>query len=296
MDTDTASLGTGRALGFQRALGTGVFGKVDHPTRHKGHFLRSRTADHLPFPIQGKGLLVKAFAFANRPSFAIHLQVVAAFPHQMAAQIGPVDVQFLQISSLSLQIRADRFSHTGFRDISWCEPHRTDETRVQVVEHMPLVSIHSHAPTFAPVAHLPIFHADAAVFGDPLDQAHLSLFADLHILLLDLFGNRQDRIGHSFVLLIAQLLDPGIYRVQHLQDQCQRLVFLQLLIPVPVQCCLQACATDKFCPRFLGDFGQLPPLLVCHHTHDLFERVSHQIIRIFHPSCSPQRATIQGGA
>src|SRR5437016_3591110 len=114
---------------------------------------------------------------------------------------------------------------------------------------MPLVSIHPHAPTFATMAHLSVFDADAPVLGNPLDEARLSLFADLHILLLDLFCNRQDRIGHSFVLWIAQLLDPGINCVQHLQNQCQRLVFLELLIPVPIQRCLQACATDQFCPR-----------------------------------------------
>src|SRR5438105_14213850 len=96
MDTDTTTLGTGGALGVQRTLRTGLFGKVDHTTRHKRHFLRSRTADDLPFPIQGKGLLVKVGALANRPGFAIHLQIVAAFSHQMATQIGPIDVQLFQ--------------------------------------------------------------------------------------------------------------------------------------------------------------------------------------------------------
>src|SRR5947209_12226136 len=47
-DAHTASLGTGGALAFQGALDTGVLGKVDHPTKHKGHFLLRGTLDRLP--------------------------------------------------------------------------------------------------------------------------------------------------------------------------------------------------------------------------------------------------------
>src|SRR2546421_12671326 len=94
MDADTTTLSTGGALGFQRTLCTGLFGKVNHAARHKRHFLRSWTANELPLPIQeDKGLLVKVCALANRPGFAIHLQIVAALAYQMATQIGPIDVQ-----------------------------------------------------------------------------------------------------------------------------------------------------------------------------------------------------------
>src|SRR6266852_2050448 len=102
MDADTASLGTGSALSLQRALGTDVLGKVDHPTRDKRHLLPGRTADELPLPVQHKGLLVKALPLANRPGFTRHLQVVTALPHQMATQIGSVNVQFPQIDFLLL--------------------------------------------------------------------------------------------------------------------------------------------------------------------------------------------------
>ena len=50
MDTDAASLRTGRALGFQRALRAGAFGKMNDAARHKGHFLLGRAADDLLFP------------------------------------------------------------------------------------------------------------------------------------------------------------------------------------------------------------------------------------------------------
>jgi hypothetical protein len=72
MNTHASPFRTGGALGFERALGTDVFGKVNHSPGDKGHFLRSRTADHLPLPIEDKSLLVKAFAFADGPGFAIH--------------------------------------------------------------------------------------------------------------------------------------------------------------------------------------------------------------------------------
>src|SRR5260370_948612 len=93
MDTHTASFYTGGALLFQWALSAGLFRKVDDPTGNKGHLLFSRTTDDLPFPIQCKRLLGKAFPLTHWPGFAIHFQIVAAFPHQMATQIGSVDMQ-----------------------------------------------------------------------------------------------------------------------------------------------------------------------------------------------------------
>jgi len=132
---------------------------------------------------------VKVFADPNRPGFAIDLQVAAAFPHQMAAQIGPIDVEFLQGDWLPIQIPADGFRHPRFGHIRRCDSHCSDETCIQVVEHMSLVSIYPHAPTFASVAHLPILDADAPIFGDALDEAGFALLIDLYILLLDLLCN-----------------------------------------------------------------------------------------------------------
>ena len=63
------------------------------------------------------------------------------------------------------------------------------------------------------MAHLPIFHTDAAVFGHPFDEARFALLIHLSILLLDLPGNCQDGLCHGFVLLISQTLDPDIHRV-----------------------------------------------------------------------------------
>ena len=95
MDAHTASFGTGGALSFQGTLRTGLFGEMDHSTGNKGHLLLSRASDDLPFPVQDKGLLMKLLAFADWPGFAVDLKLVAPFAHQMATQIGPVDVQFL---------------------------------------------------------------------------------------------------------------------------------------------------------------------------------------------------------
>src|SRR5260370_16270095 len=171
MDADTASLGTGGALSLQRALGTGVFGKVDHPTRDKGHLLLGRTPDDMPLPVQRKGLIVKALPRANRPSFTIDLQLVRALPNQTTTQIGPIDVPFLERNCLPLQIRADGWGHTGFGYIGWGDTHRSDEAGIQIMKHMPFVSIYPHTATFAPVTHLPIFDTDASVLGDSFDQA-----------------------------------------------------------------------------------------------------------------------------
>ncbi len=94
MDTDTASLRTGATLGLQRALSAGTSGKVDAAAGNKRHFLLGGTLNGLPFPVQGKGLLVKPFADPNRPSFTIDLQVIGTLTNQMATQIGSVDMQF----------------------------------------------------------------------------------------------------------------------------------------------------------------------------------------------------------
>jgi hypothetical protein len=185
MDADTTSFATGGALGFQGALSAGRLGKMDHATGHKGHLLSSRTLDGLPWPVQDKRLLVKVLAFANRPSFAIDLQLVAALSHPMTTQIGPINVQFLQGNSLLCQIGADGWGHTGFRGIGWGHSYGSDQAGVQIMKHVPLVSIHAHTATFASMAHLSIFDADASVLGDSFDEAGKARLIDLHILLFD---------------------------------------------------------------------------------------------------------------
>ena len=59
----------------------------------------------------------------------------------MATQIGPIDVQLFQSHLLPLQIRADPFGDTGFRSIGQGQAYGSDETAVQVVQHMAFVSV-----------------------------------------------------------------------------------------------------------------------------------------------------------
>src|SRR5215469_4197255 len=102
MNAHAASLGTGGALGFQRTLGACVFGEVDNPARLERHFLLSRTPNHLPVPIEGKRLLREVFPLANRPGFAIDFHFITPLMHEMATQIAPVDVEFLDPHCLLL--------------------------------------------------------------------------------------------------------------------------------------------------------------------------------------------------
>ena len=76
MNADAASFGAGGALGFQGALRARLFGKMHHPTGHKRHFLLGGAPNGLSVPIEGKRLFVKAFALAERPGFAIGLQLL----------------------------------------------------------------------------------------------------------------------------------------------------------------------------------------------------------------------------
>ena len=130
MNADAASFGNGGALRSQRTLRAGFFGKVNHTAKHKGHLLACWTSDRLPLPIQGKPLLGKVLPFANRPSFAIDLQLIPPLPHQMATQIGPVDVEFFQPHLLPAQISTDGFRHTGFGCIGWRYADSSDKAGV----------------------------------------------------------------------------------------------------------------------------------------------------------------------
>src|SRR5215470_15932273 len=153
MNAHTASFNTGGALGFQGTLSAHLFGEMDYTARNKGHFLLGGTLDDLSFPVQNESLLVKTVAVANWPGFAIDFQFVAALTNQMATQISPINMQFLQGSRLLSQIFADRFGDTGFRRIRRSDSYCSDEAGIQIVEHMPLVSIDAHTATFAAMTH-----------------------------------------------------------------------------------------------------------------------------------------------
>src|SRR5258708_14987625 len=185
MNTHTASLGTGGTLGFQGTLSTYLLRKMDHATRNKRHLLLGGTLDGLSFPVQVESLLVEVLAVAHLPGFAIDLQVRVSCTHQTAALIRSVDVQFFQSNLLLLQIFADRFGDTRFRDIGWRDSYCSNEAGIQIMKHMALVSIHTHAAALPSMPHLPIFDADAPVFCDTLDQTRFPLLIDLHILLFD---------------------------------------------------------------------------------------------------------------
>lgn len=95
MNTHAAPFRAGCTLGFQRTLSADICGKVNDPAGHKRHFLFRWTTNHLPIPIEGERLLGKTFSLANWPSFAINLQLIVAFTHQMTTQIGAINMEFL---------------------------------------------------------------------------------------------------------------------------------------------------------------------------------------------------------
>jgi hypothetical protein len=112
---------------------------------------------------------------------------------------------------LLLQIFADSFGDTCFRDIGWRDSYCSNEAGIQVMKHMAFVSIHTHAAALPSMPHLPIFDADASVFGDSLDQTRFPLLIDLHILLFDQLRNREGGLS-QFRLFLLQGLNPGFYR------------------------------------------------------------------------------------
>ena len=129
----------------------------------------------------------------------------------------------------------------------------------------------------------------------PLDQAGFAVLVRLDILRFDLLGNLQRRL-RQVCLFLRQGLDPGFHRVQHVQDEAQSFFSAGYLVPIPVKSCLQARCAHHFGSRLFGYLDQLPPLLVSHHAHDLFQRVSQEIVGILDSSGSPQRAAIECGS
>src|SRR5215472_7538763 len=247
MNAHTAAFGAGGALHPQWTLSAYLFGEVDDPTGLKGHFLLSRTANRVTLPIKNTCLLVKMLALVDRPGFTIDFEFITPLPHEMTTQIAPVDVELLYTHALRLQVGADVSCHARFRHIRRCDSYRTDEIGIQITQHMAFVSIHAHAPAFAPVPHLGVFNADASIFGDSFDKAHLPFLIDLHILRLDMLGNLQRWLS-QFSFFLRERLHPGFHG---LQDESERFVSLLALIPVTIECCFHAGPTHHCCTGFL---------------------------------------------
>ncbi len=81
MNAHTATFGASGTLRFQGTLSTRLVGKVDDPTRLKGHLLLSWAANRLSIPIQDERLFVKVLARTYWPGFALDLQLVSALAH-----------------------------------------------------------------------------------------------------------------------------------------------------------------------------------------------------------------------
>jgi len=251
---------------------------MDNAAGHKRHFLLSRTADDLPFPVQGKRLLVKVFPFANWPSFAIDVEVVTAFSHEMATHIAPVDVEFCETYSLRLQVSVDLFRHAGFRHIRRRDTSCPDQPCIQIVEDMPSVTIHTHAPAFSSVPHVGVFVTFASIFGDPFDQVRLPLLSICDILRLHMLSNLQGWLHHLHFFR-RKCLYPGCHRLQILQNEPERFFSLSRLIPVSIERGFQASSALQRCSGFLPDLCQFLSLLLGHRANDRISARAHSNCR-----------------
>jgi hypothetical protein len=93
-----------------------------------------------------------------------------------ATQIGPINMQFFQRDLLPLQVSTDLSSDIGLWHIRRRNADRTDEPGIQIVEHVPFVSIHADTSALPPVTHLRILDADAPIFRYAFDQASFAVF------------------------------------------------------------------------------------------------------------------------
>jgi hypothetical protein len=143
---------------------------MDDPAWGERQFDRGGTTNSLLFPVQMKGLFGKAWSLPYRPGFAIDLQRSLALAYQMATQIRTVNVQFLQLCGLMLQISTDGFRHARFWHIGSSDANRSNQSRVQIMQNMSFIPIHEHTPAFAPMTHIFIFNADTSIFGHTLNQ------------------------------------------------------------------------------------------------------------------------------
>src|SRR5262245_3854273 len=119
------------------------------------------------------------------------------------------------------------------------------------MQDMAFVPIDQDTATFATMAHLPIFHANAQVFCYPFDQAVLALLIHLYILRLHLLSNRERRLSQECLFLL-QSLYPALHCSQHVQNQGECLIFLALLVPITIQRRFETAFTDECCSSFPG--------------------------------------------
>src|SRR2546429_432297 len=104
-------------------------------------------------------------------------------------------MEFFHCYRLPLQIYTDTSSDAGFWYIRGRDAHRTDQTHIQVVKHMPFVSVHVHTATFATMTHLGVFVTFAPIFCHTFDHACFPMLIDLYILLFHLASDFQRWFG-----------------------------------------------------------------------------------------------------
>src|SRR5713226_9272713 len=95
-------------------------------------------------------------------------------------------MQFLQADLLWHEVFADRFSNTCFRRIGRCDPDRTHQATIQIMQHMPLVPIYTNTSTFSSMSHLCIFNANTSLFGNLFSQCLCPILLLFNILPLHL--------------------------------------------------------------------------------------------------------------
>ena len=203
-------------------------------------------------------------------------------------------MQLAQRRLLRGQVGGNGVRHRGFRDVGGRDADRTDQLRVQVVQHMPLVAIDPLAAALAPMAHLRVFEQMRRSGATPARSA----------------ARRRGRARHPGPAPGARR--PGsparraprplgappalLHRVQGREQRRERLRPRGGVVPVQIERRFQAGASDQRRPGVRRHLRQPPPLLAREHAQRLPQGVAQQVIGVFDPPGAPQRARIQGAA
>jgi hypothetical protein len=94
-------------------------------------------------------------------------------------------------------------------------------------------------------------------FATPLIKPALPCSFVFHVLRGDLLGTLQRR-RRQVSLVLLESLRPAFHRMEHVQDEAQRLFSLLCFVPILIKRNLQTCGNNELSSRFFRSFGQLP--------------------------------------
>jgi len=241
--------------------------------------------------VDGEGVLREALAVARHPRFGEQtLAAVEDVARPIAREIATVDVQLHDLAE-ALDVRAQLLCGLVLGLVGRAHGRGEDHRAVQVAHDVPLVAADDLALRLAPVAHVAVRNRDATVLRHAALDAHpAALRVRLEVLRHDLLEHIERLLHLRLADLVRDRLRDPLAKPPHLTDHAhQRRALLRRVIPVDIQCGLQARPTEQRQPRRRVHVIDLSAPHLRRELHDDLHRMPDQIERVLHAPRAPQR-------